>query len=54
MNYNNGFNLSEIFTNDTYKARVILAFFAVVLLALIVFARTSEAKKDNKQQKKCR
>ena len=52
MDYNNGFNLSDIFTNDTYKSRAILAFFGLVLIVLIVFARTSEPKKNVKDQKK--
>ena len=51
MDYNNGFNLSDIFTNDTYKSRAILAFFGLVLIVLIVFARTSEPKKNTKEQK---
>ena len=55
MNYNEydsrgnkkKFNLSDIFTDKTKKARVILLLYLILFVALIVFVRTSDTKRNN-------
>lgn len=41
MRYDKEFSLSDIFTNDKYKARAILCVFVVIIAVLIVLARTA-------------
>lgn len=41
MNYNKGFNYSDLLTDKKYRSRLILAIYAVLFLVLIVFLRTS-------------
>ena len=46
MNYNKGFNYSELFTDKKYRSRLILAIYAIVFIILIAFLRT-EIKNGN-------
>ena len=49
MRYDKEFNLSDIFTNDKYKARVVLGVFVLIIAVLIILARTAPEteKKEN-------
>ena len=50
MNYNNDFKLSDLFTNEQYKARTILIFFLIIIIILTVMVRTTDSKPVNKDK----
>lgn len=47
MKYNKGFDFSLLFTDKTYRARLILVVYLVVFIALIVFVRVGGSNSQN-------
>jgi len=47
MNYNEGFNLSDVLTNEKYRARAVLLFFVLIIGVLIILARTGKPMENN-------
>ena len=47
MNYNNSFNFNELFSDEKYRARIILAFYAVIFIAIIVLLRVNNVESNS-------
>ena len=50
MKYNNGFNINEIFSDEKYRARFMLAIYGVVFLSIIIFIRVNNKTVDSQNK----